>query len=530
VLAYNLGKALAGLGRTAEALEAFDTAVKLKRDFVEARFDAAYLRHQMGALEEAEKGFRGVLQIMPGLVHAKLALGVVLVDLDKPREGETLLRRGLEETRDAKLKAQLFLHLSTALRRQRKDEEALAACDSAAALDPTLANLALYRAETLQNLGRYDEALTLFESLLERAPQDPSLHHSYNELLLRLGREEEFLRSYDWATPSRPLLMGKAFFLNYNRRYGEAHAIYTAMLAQDPGDRVAGIGVAHSLSMMQRHDEASAAFDALLARFGGSIELYRGAAEPALMAGDPEKAAWLCEQALKLSPHDGSCLALLSIASRMLEDGRDDAINRYDTLVRSFDLEPPQGFSDMASFNTELNAVLDRLHPATREFAGLSLRGGSQTPDNLFGSGHDLVERLKARIDEAVARYIAALPEDAAHPFLSRRARNFRHAGSWSSRLRDHGFHVNHLHPKGWISSCYYVAVPDAVKDEAAQQGWIKFGEPSLDVALNTPVRRAIQPAAGRLVLFPSYMWHGTIPFHDTAARTTIAFDVLPQA
>jgi hypothetical protein len=68
------------------------------------------------------------------------------------------------------------------------------------------------------------------------------------------------------------------------------------------------------------------------------------------------------------------------------------------------------------------------------------------------------------------------------------------------------------------------------VKDETAQQGWIKFGEPSLQVALKTPVRRTIQPTAGRLVLFPSYMWHGTIPFHDAAARTTIAFDVVPRA
>jgi hypothetical protein len=29
-------------------------------------------------------------------------------------------------------------------------------------------------------------------------------------------------------------------------------------------------------------------------------------------------------------------------------------------------------------------------------------------------------------------------------------------------------------------------------------------------------------------MLFPSYMWHGTIPFHDAAARTTIAFDAVP--
>jgi hypothetical protein len=42
-------------------------------------------------------------------------------------------------------------------------------------------------------------------------------------------------------------------------------------------------------------------------------------------------------------------------------------------------------------------------------------------------------------------------------------------------------------------------------------------------------VRRAIQSVAARRVQFPSYMWHGTVPFHDRADRTTIAFDVVPQ-
>lgn len=219
---------------------------------------------------------------------------------------------------------------------------------------------------------------------------------------------------------------------------------------------------------------------------------------------------------------------MLSIASHMMEDGRDEALNRYDSLVRIFDLDPPEGFSDMADFNAELNAALDRLHPKSREFIDQSLRGGTQTPGHLFPARLPLVTRLKERIDEAVARYIAELDEDATHPFLSRRGRGFRYAGSWSSRLHDSGFHVNHYHPDGWISSCYYVAVPEAVQDEAARQGWIKFGEPAFDVVLNKPVRRAIQPAPGRLVLFPSYTWHGTVPFRDQAARTTIAFDAVP--
>ena len=528
VFAFNQGLTLSRLGQTAEAETALRVAVKRKPDFTEALFELGALLHRTARLDEAEKFFRHLLRVMPAHVHAKLALGAVLVDARRPDEAEAPLRRALNETAEPRLKAQLYLQLGQALRRQRKDSEALEACDNALVNDPTLPNLALHRAESLQNLKRFDEAMAIFESEIAHTPGNAALHHDYNALLFQLGRSDKFLSSYDRSPQSRELLMGKAFFLAHEKRDEEAHAIYAALLARDPDDKVAALCTANELSMMKRHHEAVTAFEALLSRHGDDADIFRRAAEPAILSGDPQKAAWLCEQALRLAPADGGSLAILSIASRMLEDGRDDALNGYDTLVRSFDLEPPEGFSDMESFNLELNTELDRLHPETGEFISQSLRGGTQTSDHLFPAALPPVTKLKQRIDGAVARYIAELDEDAEHPLLSRRTKDFRYAGSWSSRLRSSGFHVNHIHHEGWISSCYYVSVPDATKNEAARQGWIKFGEPALDVVLKTPIRRAIQPVPGRLVLFPSYMWHGTVPFHDTAARTTIAFDVVP--
>ena len=471
-----------------------------------------------------------MLRLAPDLAHAALALAAILVDAGRPDEAETAARRGVTTAKEQRLKAQLYLQLAQALRRQRKDSEALEALDKAQTLYAALPNLARHRAETLQNLNRFDEALAIFEREIAHTPTDPGLHLDYNALLYQLGRSEDYLKSYDRAPRSRELLLGKAFLLTREKHHEQAHAIYTGLQARDSNDRLAAIGTAQLLSALGRHGEAVAAFESVLTRHGNEAKLLSIAAESALQNGDPQKAAWLCDQGLAQTPHSGPCLAMLSIASRMMDDGRDDAINRYDSLVQIFDLEPPQGFSDMASFNAELNASLDRLHPKSRELIDQSLRGGTQTPGHLFPAGLPLVQKLKQRIDESVARYIAGLDEDAAHPFLSQRGSGFRYAGSWSSRLQDCGFHVNHFHPDGWISSCYYVCVPDAVRDEDARQGWIKFGEPAADVALKEPIRRAIQPAGGRLVLFPSYMWHGTVPFHDRVARTTIAFDVVPKA
>lgn len=524
------GRALAEAGRLAEAEAAFRTALAVQADSLEAWFELGAVLHRTGQYSGAEQCFRQVLALQPAHAPAKLMLGAVLADAGRPREAEAPLRQGLNQTTDPRLKAALNTNLGIALRGQRKDAEALAAFEAAHRLAPAMPGLDLHRAIALENLERHDEALALFRAALARQPDNVGLHHHYNDLLYRLGRSEELLASYDRAPQSRALLLDKAFFLAHAKRGEELHGLYRDLLARDPQDRTAAIGAANALSMMGRHREAGAAYDAVLARHGGDPDLYAHAAEPALLAGDPEKALALCRQALALAPHDQAALANMSVALRLMEDARDEALNGYDTLVKVYDLEPPDGFADMESFNAELNQALDRLHPETREFINQSLRGGTQTPDHLFGSGLTLVAALERRINQAVARYVAELAEDERHPLLARKARDFRYAGSWSSRLRDCGFHVNHIHRQGWISSCYYVAVPEAVKDETGRQGWIKFGESSFDVPVKNPVRRAIQPAAGRLVLFPSYTWHGTIPFRDKAARTTIAFDVVPSA
>ena len=63
----------------------------------------------------------------------------------------------------------------------------------------------------------------------------------------------------------------------------------------------------------------------------------------------------------------------------------------------------------------------------------------------------------------AVNEYIAAMPRDDTHPLLSRNTGRFRFSGSWSVKLSPAGFHVNHVHPQGWISSAFYVTLPHSL-------------------------------------------------------------------
>ncbi len=527
--AFGYGEAMAGLGRDAEAAQAYQAVLALNPDFSDARFELGNACHRMGQLAAAEQAFRELLFRVPDHVPARLALGGVLIDAKRPLEAEQPLREGLAMAAPDRLKAALHTNLGLALRRQRKDQEAMDNYDRAMALDPGQAGLAVHRAEALQNLERYDEALAVYGAALAQEPENPELHRRTNDLFYRLNRSDEYLKSYDRAPQSRALKLGKAFLLSQEKRGSEALEIYRQLLQHDARDQAAILGAAGALTTLKRAGEAVALIEPLLAQ-GEDAALLVRAAEAALQCNDPQKAEHFCRRALVLAPYDQLCLANIGLAWRMMGDEREAVLNRYDDFVRIFDLEPPEGFVSMADFNAELCVYLDRLHPRTREYIDQSLRGGTQTPDHIFGAGHGLIDRLEVRIAQAVQDYIGAMRPAESHPLASRRRNTFDYAGSWSSRLTNCGFHVNHVHPAGWISSCYYVGVPAVVEDAQNKQGWIKFGEPAHDVALADPVRRAVQPVPGRLVLFPSYMWHGTIPFRVDGVRTTIAFDVVPKS
>ncbi|MEQ1867534.1 MAG: 2OG-Fe(II) oxygenase family protein, partial [Micropepsaceae bacterium] len=135
---------------------------------------------------------------------------------------------------------------------------------------------------------------------------------------------------------------------------------------------------------------------------------------------------------------------------------------------------------------------------------------------------------LRMQIRDAISRYIAAMPDDPDHPFFSRKSKSFAFSGSWSVCLREGGFHTNHIHPKGWISSAYYVSVPQEAADERNLPGWFKMGETNLQLGRHERIQRLVQPKVGQLVLFPSYFWHGTVPFQSDSERLTVAFDVVP--
>jgi tetratricopeptide (TPR) repeat protein len=501
----HLGRILAGAERYSEAIALLEAAVRAEPGLFDALVILAQVQFTTGDFAAAEQNYRAALRLNPKSQVALLGLSVLLNKTLRPAEAEILLRAAAEDgAKPAAWQAKIARGLGLSLDLQGRPQEAIDAWRHAVALDPS----------------------------------NEEAHRELNALLYRMGRADEFLSSYEEAVRRLPLshtaargalLLQKADFLIHAERFEEARDCFAQVAAISPGSAGPQNGLAVAYAGLGQFDAAIAAYEKSMRLQPSDLATRIRLACVLLQAGETRRALALTEDVMPAMKLDQTALAVHELALRANQDPRAERFADYERHIQVFDLDPPQGFSTMADFNIALNTHLDTMHTDLREPVDQTLRHGTQTAPSLLNGRNALLAALRRRIEEAVAAYIARMADaDESHPLSGRRSNGFVFAGSWSSRLQTQGFHANHVHPEGWISSCYYVAVPDAVLDPSAKQGWIKFGEPSFKTSMSETVRRAIQPVPGRLVLFPSYMWHGTIPFHSAMPRTTIAFDAVP--
>jgi hypothetical protein len=226
-------------------------------------------------------------------------------------------------------------------------------------------------------------------------------------------------------------------------------------------------------------------------------------------------------------PDSQAWVAYEATAARLLGHELYPRLYDYDRLVQVFDLEAPPGWSSMRELNAALIEALADSHAFRNHPLDQSLRHGTQTARSLLSDPNPAVKAILQAFESPIEQYRRRLGQDPSHPMSARNRGVARFTGAWSVRLQRLGYHVNHFHPDGWVSSAYYVEVPPEAADARAQSGWIKFGEPRYEVP-GAGAERFIQPVPGRLVLFPSYMWHGTMPIYGDNPRMSIAFDIKP--
>jgi tetratricopeptide (TPR) repeat protein len=376
--------------------------------------------------------------------------------------------------------------------------------------------------------NRMEESESLLLDALSRWPADARLHSLLAELRWQLGAGRDATSTLERAIQDYPaelqLRLVAADLLRNMALPERALSLLEEGLARAPESAAFLTSTGVVLDELGRSTDALERLRAAIPRARNPAQAQRNLVPALLRTEAVEEALSICDALLAAAPHDQMVLAYRTTALRLAGKAEYARLCDYARLVRCYDLVAPPAYDGIGQFNAMLARALNVLHHMSQRPIAQSLRGGTQTGGNL-PADDPVVADFFAMLDAPIRDYVSRLDATSSHPVDRRRSESYRLAGSWSVLLSPGGYHVDHVHPQGWLSSAYYVELPGAALDES-RAAWLKFGEPGVKVGL--PPEHFVEPVAGRLVLFPSYFWHGTVPFHEGGGRLTAAFDVIP--
>lgn len=102
---------------------------------------------------------------------------------------------------------------------------------------------------------------------------------------------------------------------------------------------------------------------------------------------------------------------------------------------------------------------------------------------------------------------------------------------AWANINRSGAFNQVHTHPHNHWSGVYYVVPGDFSGDEISYPGQLQIHDPreraDMYMHPNAPYGKPfrVEPQAGLMVLFPSWLGHSVNVFHSRTTRISIAFN-----
>jgi tetratricopeptide (TPR) repeat protein len=497
---------------------------------------AAMAAHQSGRWQQADDAYAGVLRALPDHLQALRLRGILKRELGDLAGSAALLRRAAElAPASADALAELALtHLAagdlelaeTALRRSLGRERSPKA----------LANLGA----VLQYRGHLAEADGLYRDYLAADPGDVEVRCNLVSLLLDAGRGDAALAECDAAgaaCPGEPAVeAARGATLLALGRPTEALGPLRRALDRAPGDDLAAVNLAVALAEL---DDVAAARQVLEAAVARNPDNARATADlMSLRAGAGDALAAVALGRAFLARHPGERLVVAALGYALWDAGDDAAAGRLlgfgdgnAALVQVFDA----GSLPAPDPRPGRDAIVRRLagDPSlVRSPVSKSTRDGGQTGELYLHRERELAVLdgcFRAAVQAYVERVVAAgFGED---PVMAGASTAFS-LRAWGTLLPAGGRQLPHQHPLGWLSAVYYVAVPPGMGagGDDPEAGWLEFGPPPARYRFRRPppVSR-IEPAEGRLVMFPSYLYHGTRPFAGPGERISVAVDVMPR-
>ena len=447
--------------------------------------DLAAQHHKEGRLSQAETAYQRILESDPNQPIALHLLGVVAHQTGKNDVAVDLITRAIAIDPDL---AEAHSNLGTALRDLGKLEEAVTSYHKALALKPDYADAHNNLGNALKDLGKPEEAVASYHKALNLKPDLAEAHNNLGNALRDLGKPEEAISSYQKA-------------LNLKPDYVNAHN---------------NLGLA--LRELGRLEDALQIFESI-----DTPECYAHVLECLFALGEYDKFYEKQTASARNNEINTRVAAINAFASHQLN--RSDPHPFCPTPLKFVRVcEPLDGVDDADGF---LRDLMDDLQSreAIWEPPGKTTRHGFQTMSNLFKKPYGRLVELDRIIKDTIENYRFEFSSENCD-FIRLFPKTLTLSG-WFIRLIKGGHQTEHIHSGAWLSGIFYLQMPKCTDQE---EGSIELGLWGYDYPIlnKSYPKNRFYPKNGSIILFPSSLFHRTIPFHSDEERMSIAFDLRP--
>lgn len=441
----------------------------------------------LGEYDGAINSYRNALKLQPNMPDLHFNLGIVFGNLNRFEEAANSYRKAIA------LNPKFFEaygNLGTLMQKQGKLEEAVASYRKAISINPDARGY-FNLGTALRDQGKLDEAIKSYQQAIQLFPNYADAHSNLGETLRDQGNMQEAIKSYQNAlalNPNHPSAnYNMAEFLYLAKRYDEAIPHFEMSQLDDWQERSM-----YCLYKAERFDEFKNKLDAIV----------------------------------QSGTHTAPFLATLS-THYAINFGVDDP---YNFCKNGLDFVYKAAIPELSSPNSPLlQALLNDINNAeiAERVQGM-LHNGKQSAGNLFKrpehSFRTLAELVKKEFIHYKNKFAGADCE-----LIKSFPEELEFTSSWFVKMRQGGHLDSHIHEIGWISGAVYLAMPSDKK--SPKEGAFEYGthgDSYPQKHSSFPVGSVI-PNVGEIVLFPSSLFHRTIPFTSNEERICIAFDLKPS-